>query len=79
MMKLTDEQMAGQRLMVGFDGTELSRDVKSLIKDLHVGGLILFKHNIAAPEQVRHLCQACQEYAGSCEEPALFIATEGYI
>lgn len=75
-MKLTDEQMAGQRLMVGFDGTGLSRDVKSLIKDLHVGGLILFKRNIAAPEQVRHLCQACQEYAGSCGEPALFIAID---
>ncbi len=76
MMKLTDEQMAGQRLMVGFDGTDLSTDVKFLIKNLHVGGLILFKRNIATPEQVRHLCLSCQEYAGSCGEPALFIAID---
>ncbi len=76
MMTLTDEQMAGQRLMVGFDGTDLSTDVKYLIKNLHVGGLILFRRNIAAPEQVRHLCLSSQEYARSCGEPALFIAID---
>ena len=52
MMKLTDEQMAGQRLMVGFDGTDLSTDVKYLIKSLHVGGLILFRRNIESPGQL---------------------------
>jgi len=76
MMTLTNKQMAGQRLMVGFDGTELSADVKFLIKDLHVGGLILFTRNIEAPEQVRHLCLSCQKYAESCGEPALFIAVD---
>jgi beta-N-acetylhexosaminidase len=76
MMELTDEQMAGQRLMVGFDGTDLSTDVKFLIKNLHVGGLILFRRNIATPEQVRHLCLSSQEYARSCGEPALFIAID---
>lgn len=76
MMKLTDGQMAGQRLMVGFEGTDLSGDLKYLIKDLHVGGLILFKRNITAPEQVRHLCLSSQEYARSCGEPALFIAVD---
>ena len=76
MMTLTDEQMAGQRLTVGFDGTDLSTDVKYLIKNLHVGGLILFRRNIAAPEQVRHLCLSSQEYARSCGEPALFIAID---
>jgi beta-N-acetylhexosaminidase len=75
-MKLTDEQMAGQRMMVGFDGTDLNTDVKFLIKDLHVGGLILFTRNIAAPEQVRHLCRSVQEYAISCGEPTLFIAVD---
>ncbi len=76
MLTLTDEQMAGQRLMVGFEGTDLSTDVKYLIKNLHVGGLILFRRNIAAPEQVRHLCRSSQEYARSCGEPALFIAID---
>jgi beta-N-acetylhexosaminidase len=75
-MTLTDEQMVGQRLMVGFDGTDLNTDVKYLIKDLHVGGLILFARNIVEPEQVRHLCLSAQEYARSCGEAALFIAVD---
>ena len=75
-MILTDEQMVGQRLMVGFDGTHLSADMKFLIKDLHVGGLILFKSNIETPHQVRHLCHTAQAYARSCGEPALFIAID---
>ena len=68
--------MVGQRLMVGFDGTDLSRDVKFLIKELHVGGLILFKQNIETPQQVRHLCLSAQAYARSCGEPSLFIAID---
>jgi len=76
LMTLTDGQMVGQRLMAGFDGTDLNTDVKYLIKDLHVGGLILFARNIVTPEQVRHLCLSAQEYARSCGEPALFIAVD---
>lgn len=76
MKKLTDEQMAGQRLMVGFDGTDLNTDVKYLIKSLHVGGLILFRRNIESPEQVRDLCLSSQEYAREFGEPALFIAID---
>jgi beta-N-acetylhexosaminidase len=75
-MTLTDKQMVGQRLMVGFEGTHLSEDVKFLIKDLHVGGLILFKTNVETPQQVRHLCHSAQAYARSCGEPALFIGID---
>jgi len=68
--------MAGQRLMVGFDGFDLDAELKHLIKDLHVGGLILFSHNIDQPDQVRHLCSSAQEYARACREPALLIAVD---
>jgi beta-N-acetylhexosaminidase len=39
---LTDEQLAGQRLMVGFEGRQFNPDLKFLIGDLKVGGIILF-------------------------------------
>jgi beta-N-acetylhexosaminidase len=73
---LTDAQSAGQRLMVGFDGTGMSDDLKFMIRELHVGGVILFSRNISAPEQVRGLCASIQEYAQSFGEPALFIAID---
>ncbi|MEE8551865.1 MAG: hypothetical protein V3S72_01065, partial [Desulfobacterales bacterium] len=38
----SDEQLAGQLLMVGFDGTELNQDLMFLIDTLKVGGIILF-------------------------------------
>jgi len=70
------EQMAGQRLMVGFDGTELTRELMFLIDTLKVGGIILFAGNIKAPAQIKMLCETVQEYARSCAQPPLFISID---
>ena len=70
------EQLAGQRLMVGFDGTALNADLKYLIGTLKVGGLILFARNIETPEQIRRLCADAQAYAAASGQPPLFIAID---
>jgi len=69
-------QMAGQRLMVGFDGTELNNDLRFLINTLKVGGIILFAMNIENPRQLNRLCTSIQEYARSVGQPSLFIAID---
>ncbi len=71
-----NEFMAGQRLMVGFDGTGFNDDLKFLIGTLQVGGLILFARNLGAPEQIRQLCRDCQACAGRFGLPPLFIAID---
>ncbi len=76
MNDLTPAQKAGQRLIVGFDGTDLNIDLKFLIHTLKVGGIILFKRNISTPAQVRALCHGVQEYAGESGQPPLFIAID---
>ena len=73
---MTLEQKAGQRLMVGFDGTEFNQDLKFMIEDLCVGGLILFKRNITGPKQLKNLCQAVQACARSCGQPPLLISID---
>lgn len=73
---LSDKQLAGQRLMVGFNGTELNQDLKLLIKRLKVGGIILFSRNLETPDQIKKLCGAIQDYALSCGQPPLFIAVD---
>src|SRR6056297_225698 len=73
---LSPEQLAGQRLMVGFDGTELTDGLKFQIDTLKVGGVILFARNIRSPQQIRQLCGAIQDYAGACGQPPLFIAVD---
>ncbi len=74
--KLTLKQMAGQRLMVGFDGTTLNADLKYLIDTLHVGALILFSCNIKSPAQLSTLCHDAQQYALETGQPPLLIAID---
>jgi beta-N-acetylhexosaminidase len=72
----TPEQSAGQRLMVGFDGTELNAELKFLINKLKVGGIILFSRNLVDPGQIKNLCFSMQAYAQSCGQPTLLISID---
>ena len=72
----TYKEMAGQRLMLGFDGIELNDDLKHIIGDIKACGIILFKRNIKAPDQVASLCEACRDYAESCGIPPLFVSID---
>ncbi len=74
--KLSIEELAGQRVMAGFDGTAMNRDLENLIGELKVGGLILFARNIEHPEQVKQLCASVQQFAKNCGIPPLFIAID---
>ena len=70
------EQLAGQRLMVGFEGTGLDEQLKFLIGQIKAGGLILFATNLETPGQIKDLCFAVQDYAKQCGQPPLFIAID---
>ena len=73
---LSLEQMAGQRIMAGFNGPHFNDKVRYLIDTLKVAGLILFKQNIETPDQVAELCFSAQDYATSRGQPPLFIAID---
>ena len=70
------EQLAGQRLMVGFEGINLNRDLMFLIDTLKVGGIILFTYNLSTPAKIKDLCDSLQQYAAFCGLPPLFIAID---
>ncbi len=55
----------GQLFIVGFDGTVLSRDHRDLFLHYPPGGVILFKRNLADPEQIDRLTSDLQEGDGS--------------
>src|ERR1700691_967197 len=50
----------GQLLIVGFDGTEMSPRLSSLLTSLQPGGIILFARNIKSAEQTWRLLRECQ-------------------
>ena len=70
------EFMAGQKLMVGFDGTEFTADLEHLICRLQVGGVIVFSRNVVDPDQLGRLCGMIQRCAADCGQPPLFIAVD---
>ncbi|MBI5063858.1 MAG: hypothetical protein HZB87_10470, partial [Desulfatitalea sp.] len=72
--RLSEGQLAGQRMLIGFDGTEFSDEMRYAIDTLQVGGLILFSRNIVSLEQIRDLCGQAQAYATRSGQPPLFIA-----
>lgn len=76
----------GDLLLVGFSGTEVAGNaqVRHLVCDLKVGGVILFERDVATgrprnlvnPEQVRRLTTDLQALAIGCAGRPLFIAAD---
>lgn len=60
---MTLREKIGQLFMLGFHGTEFSKDLRELFKTYHPGGVILFSRNLEDPEQAAHLTNALQKLA----------------
>jgi beta-N-acetylhexosaminidase len=50
----------GQLIILGFDGTEMSASISSLLTRVQPAGVILFARNIISAEQTHKLLQDCQ-------------------
>jgi len=62
----------GQLLIVGFDGTDMSPRLASLLTGLQPAGVILFARNITGGEQTYKLLKACQ----ACVSTPLFTCVD---
>jgi beta-N-acetylhexosaminidase len=51
----------GQLLIMGFDGTEMSPKLRTMISTLQPGGVILFRRNIEAAQQTFDLVEECRK------------------
>jgi beta-N-acetylhexosaminidase len=70
-IKSISEQI-GQLLIVGFDGTEMSPQLSTLLSRLQPAGVILFARNITGGEQTHRLLKECQ----SCVSTRLFTCVD---
>jgi beta-N-acetylhexosaminidase len=59
--KTRDIEQIGQLLVLGFDGTEMTARVSSLLTRLQPAGVILFARNIQSIEQTWRLVRDCQK------------------
>jgi beta-N-acetylhexosaminidase len=71
-----DEKLA-QLLLVGFDGTRVTSDLRRLVADWHVGGVVLYAQNIESSEQVARLNRDIRALAGDGIAPFIAVDQEG--
>lgn len=67
---------AGQRLMAGFPGKQVSPEFIRLVKEYKIGNVILFEHNVESLSQVRRLCEEIQELVRRETGHSAFIAMD---
>jgi len=58
---MTLREKIGQLFMLGFHGTEPSKELRDLFTTYHPGGVILFSRNLEHPEQAARLTNALQK------------------
>jgi beta-N-acetylhexosaminidase len=73
---LTLEQKLGQLMIIGFDGTTVDVDLRNMITEYHIGGVIIFARNVESPRQVATLTNKLQRIAIESGNPGLFIAID---
>lgn len=66
----------GQLLMVGLPGPRVEEVARGLVRDLKVGGIVLFARNLESPEQVWQLTHDLQQEASAAGGPPLLIALD---
>jgi beta-N-acetylhexosaminidase len=73
---MTRAQKAGQVMMIGFDGTTLTPELRAAVTDLHVGGAVIFERNVDSPEGLARLISDLQALASANGDPPLLIAID---
>ena len=75
--QMSIEQKVGQLIVVGFEGTRINADIKSIITQQCVGGVTVFARNIQSPRQIATLTNDLQKLTQETEHQIpLFIAID---
>ncbi|MDK8179302.1 beta-N-acetylhexosaminidase [Paenibacillus sp. UMB4589-SE434] len=73
---MTLEQKIGQMIMCGFQTPQINTEIKTLIEEHHLGGIIYFRRNVNDKEQVGQLSIDLQQYSKQFTDIPLFISVD---
>lgn len=76
MAAMTTEELAGQLLVVGVEGSEPGEDARQVIEDLHVGGVILFGRNVESVSQLVGMTNGLKELNREAGNVPLFLCVD---
>ncbi len=71
------KRRAGQRMIVGFDGSSPPDELRALCRETRPAGFILFSRNVEEPAQVRELNRELQSLIPADTPPLLTVDQEG--
>jgi beta-N-acetylhexosaminidase len=75
--RLALRQQVGQLVVMRFAGTTLPGYVRAALRGRRAAGVILFRDNVAGPEQLRGLTSALRRAAGGRDRPIVAVDQEG--
>jgi beta-N-acetylhexosaminidase len=75
-MSVALRKKVGQLFMVGFDALEANEHITRMIREQHIGGVILFRRNVHTPEQLSALTRQLQEINAEVSDEPLLIAID---
>lgn len=73
--KLTLEEKLGQMILLGLNTKELNDEIKTLIKDYHIGGVVLYRQNYSTLEEMTSFINELKEINKDNKFP-LFISID---
>src|SRR3989338_7523112 len=76
LFNMTLAQKVGQLLMVGVKDKHLTPETQKLVKDLKLGGVIFYSHNVTHPLQVKEFVLDLQQISRLEHQTPLFIAVD---
>ncbi len=71
------KRLAGQRMMIGFEGPSVGPDLDAVVREIRPGGYILFGRNIVEPGQLRDLNDALAQLRQPTAPPIRAVDQEG--
>lgn len=74
--KMSDGEKIGQLLIIGVAGPAFDENIRYMMNQYSIGGIILFDRNMNTPEQVRNLTEKMQETARDDDMLPLFIGID---
>lgn len=73
---MSDAELAGQALLLSFDGTAPDEALRAALARTRAAGVILFSANIVGPAQLHALCATLQAWAAAEGLPPLLIGID---
>ena len=74
--KMSDAEKVGQLIMFGMQGTAVNDDVRYMLSEYKLGGIILFDRNMQSKDQVKTLITDLQKTARQSEKMPLLVAVD---